>query len=123
MNIIIIGAGRVGSTLAENLSSEKHDITVIDLDADKLGDMRDRLDIGTVRGHGAHPDVLRRAGAADADMLVAVTPVDEVNMMACQVAYTLFHTPTKIARIRSQEYTDDKNISRACFSKRAYRSI
>ena len=117
MNIIIIGAGRVGSTLAENLSSEKHDITVIDLDADKLGDMRDRLDIGTVRGHGAHPDVLRRAGAADADMLVAVTPVDEVNMMACQVAYTLFHTPTKIARIRSQEYTDDKKYKSRLFQQ------
>lgn len=104
MKIIILGAGSVGSTLAANLTSEANDITLIDIDAKKLQNLQDRLDIRTVVGPASHPDVLRSAGAEDADMLIAVTDNDETNMVACQVAYTLFHTPTKIARVRSAEY-------------------
>ena len=104
MKIIILGAGQVGGTLAEHLASEANDITVIDTNADLLRALGDRLDIRTIQGHGAFPTVLRQAGADDADMLVAVTNSDETNMIACQIAYTLFHTPTKIARVRSAAY-------------------
>lgn len=104
MKILIIGAGQVGGTLAANLASEAFDITLVDHDEGVLNELRDRLDIQTVCGWGSHPDVLRRAGADDADMLVAVTSSDEVNMVACQVCYSLFRTPTKIARIRSSSY-------------------
>ncbi|WP_313366065.1 NAD-binding protein, partial [Pseudomonas sp.] len=104
MKIIILGAGQVGGTLAEHLASEANDITVVDTDGDRLRDLGDRLDIRTVQGRGSLPTVLRQAGADDADMLVAVTNSDETNMVACQVAYTLFHTPTKIARVRESAY-------------------
>lgn len=104
MKIIILGAGQVGSSVAYNLASEANDITVVDIDGDRLRDLQDRLDIRTVTGYGSHPDVLQRAGAEDADMIIAVTNSDEINMVACQVAYTLFHTPTKIARVRAIEY-------------------
>jgi trk system potassium uptake protein len=105
MKIIILGAGQVGGTLAEHLASEANDITVVDTDADRLRDLGDRLDIRTVvRAVASFPTVLRQAGADDADMLVAVTNSDETNMVACQVAYTLFHTPTKIARVREAAY-------------------
>ncbi len=104
MKIIILGAGQVGGTLAEHLASEANDITVVDTDGDRLRDLGDRLDIRTVQGRGSLPTVLRQAGADDADMLVAVTNSDETNMVACQVAYSLFHTPTKIARVRESAY-------------------
>jgi len=104
LKIIILGAGQVGGTLAEHLASEANDITVVDTDGDRLRDLGDRLDIRTVQGRGSFPTVLRQAGADDADMLVAVTNSDETNMVACQVAYTLFHTPTKIARVREAAY-------------------
>ena len=104
MKIIILGAGQVGSSVAHNLASEFNDITVVDGNAQVLQELQDRLDIRTIVGHGAHPDILIRAGAEDADMIIAVTNSDETNMVACQVAYTLFHTPTKIARVRSAEY-------------------
>jgi len=104
MKIIILGAGQVGSSLAANLVSEANDITIVDLDADRLHALQDRLDLQTVTGQASHPDVLFRAGAEDADMIIAVTNSDETNMVACQTAYTLFHTPTKIARVRAQEY-------------------
>jgi trk system potassium uptake protein TrkA len=106
MKIIILGAGEVGGNLAQNLTKEASDITVVDSDSDRLRELQDRIDIRTVRGMGSHPDVLRQAGAEDADMLIAVTNSDEVNMVACQVAYSVFHTPTKIARIRSTTYFD-----------------
>ncbi|MFT4719709.1 MAG: trk system potassium uptake protein TrkA [Candidatus Azotimanducaceae bacterium] len=106
MKIIILGAGEVGGNLAQNLTKEASDITVVDSDSDRLRALQDRIDIRTVRGMGSHPDVLRQAGAEDADMLIAVTNSDEVNMVACQVAYSVFHTPTKIARIRSTTYLD-----------------
>jgi trk system potassium uptake protein TrkA len=104
MKIIVLGAGQVGSSVAEVLAKESNDITVVDTDADKLLELQDRLDIRTVVGHAGYPEVLGRAGAEDADMIIAVTDRDEVNMIACQVAYTVFHTPTKIARVRGVEY-------------------
>ena len=104
MKIIILGAGQVGSTVAETLANEANDITVVDLDGSKLRSLQDHFDIRTVRGHASHPDVLARAGAEDADLVLAVTSSDETNMVACQVAYTVFRTPTKIARVRSAEY-------------------
>lgn len=104
MKIIVLGAGQVGSSVAANLAKEANDVTVVDVDAARLQSLQDRLDIRTVVGQGAHPEVLRRAGAEDADMILAVTNSDETNMVACQVAYTLYHTPTKIARVRSAEY-------------------
>jgi len=106
MKIIILGAGQVGSSVAANLVSEANDITVVDQKLDLLRELQDRFDLRTIQGHGAHPDVLLRAGAEDADMIIAVTNSDETNMVACQVAYTLFHTPTKIARVRSQGFLD-----------------
>ena len=104
MKIIILGAGQVGGSLAENLASEKNDITLIDTDTARLRELQDRIDVKTVVGVGSYPQVLRDAGADDADMLVAVTNSDETNMVACQIAYTLFRTPTKISRIRSNAY-------------------
>lgn len=104
MKIIILGAGQVGSSLAENLTSEANDITIIDQDEKTLHTLQDRLDLRTITGHASHPDILRAAGADDADMLIAVTDSDETNMVACQVAYTVFHTPTKIARVRALGY-------------------
>ncbi|MEE8527025.1 MAG: Trk system potassium transporter TrkA [Gammaproteobacteria bacterium] len=106
MIIIILGAGQVGTTAAENLSREKsNEVTVVDVDPDRLRELQDRLDIQTVQGHAAYPDVLEKAGARDADMIIALTNSDETNMVACQVAYTFFHTHIKIARIRAAEYT------------------
>jgi len=110
MKIIILGAGQVGASVAHNLSSESNDITVVDTDELVLRELQDRLDIRTVVGHASYPDVLQRAGAEDADMIIAVTNSDETNMVACQLAYTLFHTPTKIARVRAQEYLDHEKI-------------
>jgi trk system potassium uptake protein TrkA len=104
MKIIILGAGQVGSSVAENLASEANDITVVDTDLSRLGLLQDHLDIRTVVGIASYPDVLARAGAEDADLVLAVTNSDETNMLACQVAYTIFHTPTKIARVRAVEY-------------------
>ncbi len=104
MKIIILGAGQVGSSVAANLSSEANDITVVDVDSRLLRDLQDRLDIRTVIGQGSHPEVLHRAGAEDADMILAVTNSDETNMLACQVAHSLYRTPTKIARVRAHEY-------------------
>ncbi len=110
MKIIILGAGQVGTSVAANLVSEANDITVVDRNPDLLRELQDRFDLSTVLGHGAHPDVLRRAGAEDADMIIAVTDSDETNMVACQVAYTLFHTPTKIARVRAQSFLDQPRL-------------
>lgn len=116
MKIIILGAGQVGGTLAENLVKESNnDITLVDLNADRLRYLENRLDIRTLVGFAAHPDILRQAGAEDADMVIAVTSSDETNMIACQVAYTFFHTPTKIARIRSPHYLAYKEL----FDKKA----
>lgn len=112
MKIIILGAGQVGGTLAENLARENNDITVVDQSESRLRELRDRLDIRVINGFGSYPDVLERASIADADMLVAVTSNDEINMVACQIAHSLYRTPTKIARIRSSSYTAKSNLFR-----------
>jgi len=112
MKIIILGAGQVGGTLAENLAVEQNDITVVDTDQARLRELQDRIDIKTVIGQGSYPQVLRQAGADDADMLVAVTNSDETNMVACQIAYSLFRTPTKISRIRSAAYLRQPELFR-----------
>jgi trk system potassium uptake protein TrkA len=110
MKIIILGAGQVGTSVASNLASEANDITVIDQDESLLRDLQDRLDLRAVHGYAAYPDVLMRAGIEDADMIIAVTNSDETNMVACQVAWTLFRTPTKIARVRSQHFLDHPEL-------------
>ncbi|MDH5737842.1 MAG: Trk system potassium transporter TrkA, partial [Gammaproteobacteria bacterium] len=110
MKIVILGAGEVGGNLAQNLSDEATDITVVDTNGDRLRELQDRLDIRTVRGMGSHPDVLKQAGLEDADLIIAVTNSDETNIVACQVAYSVFHTPTKIARIRSTAYLEYQSI-------------
>lgn len=112
MKIVIIGAGQVGGTLAENLASEANDISLIDTDEQRLRELQDRLDIRTIPGLGSHPDVLELAGIEDADMIVAVTSSDEVNMMACQVAYSLYRTPKKIARVRARSYIDKAYLAK-----------
>ncbi len=105
MNIIILGAGQVGSTVATELAREEsNEITVIDVDQDILSELQERLDLRTICGNGSYPNMLESAGADDADMLIALTNSDEINMIACQIASSIFHTPTKIARIRSPEY-------------------
>jgi len=112
MKIIILGANQVGSTLAETLANEQNDITVVDSDVTRLRELKDRIDIGTITGMASHPDVLERAGGEDADMIIAVTESDEINMVACRVAYSLFHTPKKICRLRSTAYlVSDKLLS------------
>ncbi len=111
MKILILGAGQVGSSAAYHLSREEaNEVTVVDRRPEVLRELQDRLDIRTVVGHAAHPEVLDRAGANDADIIVALTDTDETNMIACQVAYTAFHTPTKIARIRAAEYMNAKDL-------------
>lgn len=104
MKVIICGAGQVGYGIAERLSQEGNDVSVIDTSAELISAITQTLDVNGLVGHGAHPDVLQRAGADDAEMIIAVTLHDEINMVACQVAHSLFNVPTKIARIRAQEY-------------------
>ena len=104
MNIVILGAGQVGSSLAELLALESNDVTVVDLDRLQLQRLQDRLDIRTVVGHGSHPDVLARAGLEDADMLIAATQNDETNILACHLAHSMYKTDKKIARVRGKSY-------------------
>lgn len=104
MRVIICGAGQVGYHIARQLIRENHEVTLIDKDAELIQKINNSLDAKAVLGHASHPPVLDRAGAQDADMLIAVTYSDEVNMIACQVAHTLFNVPSKIARIRHQSY-------------------
>ena len=117
MKIVILGAGQVGSNVAESLVSERNDITVVDLDAGRLRDLQDRLDLRTVLGSAAHPSVLVDAGIEDADMMLAVTQSDETNLVACKLAQQLFNVPTRIARIRATAYlTDEKILGQDCFA-------
>jgi trk system potassium uptake protein TrkA len=106
MRIIILGAGRVGESVAASLVSEQNDITVIDPAADRLRDLEDRLDLRGVQGNGAEPSVLRRAGADDADMLIACAALDETNLVACKIAHDVFGIHTTIARLRSPEFPE-----------------
>lgn len=110
MKIIILGAGQVGGTLAEHLTHEENDITVVDTDIQRLRELQNKLDIRTIVGKASYPAVLRQAGGEDADMLIAVTNSDEVNMVACQVAHAFFSTPSKIARVRSAAYLTRKGL-------------
>lgn len=107
---MILGAGQVGSSLARNLANEDNDITIIDIDRASLRDLREKLDVHTKLGFASHPDVLEQANVNDADMLIAVTNSDEVNMMACQIAYSLFRTPMRIARVRASGYLQHQEL-------------
>jgi trk system potassium uptake protein TrkA len=108
MRIVVCGAGRVGAQIARRLSEENNDVTVVDTSPALVRQVTDAFDVNGVVGHASHPDVLQRAGAADADMIIAVTQADEVNMMACQVAHSVFAVPRKIARVRAQAYLEDR---------------
>ncbi|GGY49767.1 potassium transporter inner membrane associated protein [Bacterioplanes sanyensis] len=110
MKIVILGAGQVGGTLAENLANEQNDITVVDTSQERLRELQDRIDIKTVVGNASHPRTLEEAEADDADLLIAVTNSDEINMVACQVAFTLFRTPKKLSRIRSNAYSKQQSL-------------
>lgn len=110
MKIIILGANRVGATLAENLANEANSVTVVDPDAEVLRELKDRFDIATITGQSSYPGVLRAAGAEDADMLIAVTDSDEINLVACQIADSLFRTPKKICRLRSNSYVNAEKL-------------
>ncbi len=106
MKIVILGAGQVGSTVASALVHEDNDITIVDKDERRLKELQDQLDIRSVLGYASHPKVMERAGIDDADLVIALTSSDEVNMVACQIAYTLYNVPTRIARVRAAAYTD-----------------
>ncbi|MCZ4282076.1 Trk system potassium transporter TrkA [Kiloniella laminariae] len=106
MKVVICGAGQVGFNIARYLASENADITVIDRDPALIDKITDSLDVKGVIGFASHPNILEKAGASDADMIIAVTHADEVNMVACQICHSLFDVPTKIARIREQNYLD-----------------
>ncbi len=104
MNIIICGAGQVGFNLAKYLAGRNHNITVVDVNQDLINDINDRLEVKAICGHASHPDILKRAGIENTDMIIALTHTDEVNMVACQIAHSVYGVPKKIARIRSQSY-------------------
>ncbi|MDO9600756.1 MAG: Trk system potassium transporter TrkA, partial [Rhodocyclaceae bacterium] len=111
MRIVILGAGQVGASVAEALSSEANDITVVDQNRAALAELADRLDVRTVAGNAAYPTVLREAGIEDTDMLVAVTQSDQTNLVACKISRTMFHVPTRIARLRSHDLLDPELLS------------
>jgi trk system potassium uptake protein TrkA len=108
MNIIICGAGRVGFTIAKILSEQGHSITVIDQSSEDIQKIDDVLDVKSIVGKGTYPSILEKADAANADMIIAVTRNDEINMLICQIAFSIFNVPKKIARIRSQDYLNPK---------------
>ena len=110
MKILILGAGQVGSTVAESLAGEANDITIVDTDGEKLRQLQDRLDLRTLTGNAAHPSILEQAGIVDTDIMLAVTQSDEVNMVACKLAATLYNTPTRIARIRATDYLERREV-------------
>jgi len=110
MNIVVLGAGQVGSSVAESLVSEQNDITVVDLDAPRLRALQDRLDLRTVIGNAAHPSVLQEAGIEDADLLVAVTQSDETNLVACKLARRMFNVPRRVARVRAREFLENEQV-------------
>ncbi len=117
MKIVILGAGQVGSTVAESLVSEANDITVVDLDAGRLRNLQDRLDLRTVLGSAAHPTVLVEAGIEDCDLMIAVTQNDETNLVACKMAQQLFNVPIRIARLRATDYlANERVLGPDCFA-------
>jgi trk system potassium uptake protein len=117
VKIVILGAGQVGSTVAESLASEANDITVVDIDSARLRNLQDRLDLRTVLGSAAHPSVLVDAGIEDSDLVIAVTQSDETNLVACKLAEQLFNVPTRIARIRATDYLlNERVLGEECFA-------
>jgi trk system potassium uptake protein TrkA len=110
MKIVILGAGQVGGSVAESLVSEQNDITVVDLDPERLRTLQDRLDLRTVTGSAAHPSVLIQAGIEDADLLIAVTQSDETNLVACRLAARMFNVPRRIARLRATDYLANEKV-------------
>lgn len=110
MKVIILGAGQVGASVAEGLVSEENDITVVDSNGARLTLLQDRLDLRTVVGDAATPSILRQAGADDADMVIAVTPSDQSNLVACKLAHSVFNVPTRIARLRSRDFLEDAGL-------------
>ena len=107
---MILGAGQVGSSVAENLASEANDITLVDIDAARLHNLQDRLDLRTVVGNAAHPSVLVEAGIEDCDLMIAVTQSDETNLVACKLAQQLFNVPTRIVRLRATDYLSNERV-------------
>lgn len=110
MNILILGAGQVGSALAEHLSIEDNNVTILDQDSKKLQSLQEKLDIRTVLGNASYPSLLQLAGIDDVDIVIAVTDQDEINIIACQIAHSLFRVPCKVARIKSLQYIKYKNL-------------
>ncbi len=110
MKIVILGAGQVGSTVAESLASEANDITVVDIDGARLRSLQDRLDLRTVLGSAAHPSVLVEAGIEDCDLMIAVTQSDETNLVACKLAQQLFNVPTRVVRLRATDYLANERV-------------
>jgi trk system potassium uptake protein TrkA len=110
MRIVILGAGQVGASVAEALASEANDITIVDQSREAIGDIADRLDVRTLVGNGALPSVLKNAGLDEADMLVAVTQSDAINLVACKIARRVFNVTTRVARLRSSDYLDDRTL-------------
>ena len=108
MNIIICGAGRVGYTIAKLLSEQNHSITVIDQSSEDIQKINDGLDVKGIVGKATYPSVLEKASATEADMIIAVTKNDEINMLICQIAFSMFNIQKKIARIRSSDYLHSK---------------
>ncbi len=108
MNIIICGAGRVGFTIAKLLSEQGHSITVIDQSSEDIQKINDSLDVKAIVGKATYPSILEKANATETDMIIAVTRNDEINMLICQIAFSIFNIPKKIARIRSQDYLNPK---------------
>jgi trk system potassium uptake protein TrkA len=111
LKILILGAGRVGASVAESLCSERNDITVIDTNPGALAELQARLDLRTIAGNGVHPPVLESAGAGDSDMIIAAAARDETNLVACRIAAQVFNVPTRIARIRAPEFIDRPDIT------------
>jgi trk system potassium uptake protein len=116
MNIVILGAGQVGASVAEALASEANDITIVDQNREALAALADRFDVRTLAGNAAYPSVLREAGIGDADMLVAVTQSDQTNLVACKIARSMFNVTTRIARLRSPDFLDDELLSNDNFA-------
>ena len=110
MKIIVLGAGQVGQSVARSLAAEQNDVTVVDTDVEALKHLEEVEELQTIEGYGSHPEVLREAGAEDADMIIAATDSDETNIVAIQFAYSLYRTPIKIARLRSNEYVREKDL-------------
>lgn len=110
MNILILGAGEVGFHIAQRLATEGNDVVVVDNDAERLQRVADTMDVRTILGHASHPSVLRLAGAENAELLIAATTNDETNMLACQVAHSLFKVTTKMARVREPDYVNSTGL-------------